>query len=188
MTPEKLFLKLPKIETERLILRKLEYSDKRDIFDYSKYPEVSRYLIWKKHETEMDTLEFLDFVMEKYKENQPAPWGIELKEKNKIIGTIGYHEWDKKNFKAEVGYVLHCNYWQNGIMTEALNYVIEFGFTKMYLNRIEARTDPENIPSQKLLEKVGFLKEGLLREQMLVKERFQDFFIYAILRKEYFRK
>ncbi len=185
MIPEKLFLKLPEIETDRLILRRLQYSDTQDIFDYARYPEVSKHLIWEAHETEMDTLEFLNFVMEKYNKNQPAPWGISLKEESRIIGTIGYLDWDKKNYKAELGYVLHCYYWKKGYMTEALQRVVDFGFNKMYLNRIEARTVPENIPSQKLLEKVGFKKEGLLREQMIVKNRFKDFHMYSIIKKEY---
>ena len=185
MIPEKLFLNLPEIDTDRLTLRRLAYTDLKDIYDYAKHPEVSKHLIWAAHETELDSIEFLNFVLEKYNKNQPAPWGIALKKEKKVIGTIGYLDWDKKNAKAELGYVLHCCYWKKGYMTEALKSVVDFGFNKMYLNRIEARTVPENIPSQKLLEKVGFKREGLLREQMLVKNRFRDFYIYSIIKKEY---
>ncbi len=187
MLPEKLFLNLPKIDTDRLILRRLEYSDLKDIFDYAKHSAVSEHLIWDAHETEHDSIEFLNFVNEKYNKNQPAPWAIELKKEQKVIGTIGFLNWDKINSKGELGYVLHCYYWKKGLMTEALKAVIDFGFNNMYLNRIEARTVPENIPSQRLLEKVGFIKEGLLREQMLIKNKFKNFFIYSILKKEYWK-
>ncbi len=178
------FSNLPIIETERLILRKLLYSDKEDIFYYASKPEVAKYTLWYPHQSKVDTLEFLNIVYEGYRTNTPAPWGIELKAISKIIGTVGFVDWDKNNHKAEIGYALSQDYWNKGITTEAVRKVINFGFNKMELNRIEARCKRENVSSSRVLVKLGFTFEGILREQMLVKGKFEDMMIYSLLAKE----
>ena len=158
-----IFTNLPTLETERLILRKLLYSDKSDIFKYARNPEVTKYILWYPHQTEMDTLEFLNIVYEEYRKNRPASWGIETKETNKIIDTAGFVNWDEKNHKAEIGYVLSQDFWNNGLASEAVKEILKFGFENLDLNRIEARCNKSNVASSKLLEKLGFTFEGVLR-------------------------
>lgn len=180
----KIFTNLPELKTERLLLRKLLYSDKVDIYSYAKNPDVAKYSLWEAHQSEMETLEFLNIIYEEYRKNRPAPWGIELKEISRIIGTAGFVKWDRVNSNAEIGYALSKDYWNKGIATEAVKKVIDFGFYNLNLNRIEARCLEFNVPSIKLLEKLGFKFEGILRKQMFVKGKFEDMHLFSLIKTE----
>jgi len=176
-----LFINLPKLETERLVLRKLEYSDKGSIFEYASNPEVSKYLPWATHESEIDTLDFLNITYESYNNDKPASWGVVLKQNNKLIGTAGFAFLDKTNLRAEFGYAISKEYWNQGIATEAGRAIIEFGFNEMKLNRMEAFCSVDNDASARVLEKLGLTLEGVLRKYILVKGEFVDHNIYSII-------
>ncbi|MEE9431259.1 MAG: GNAT family N-acetyltransferase [Melioribacteraceae bacterium] len=180
-----LFISLPKLETERLFLRKLEYADKRDIFEYANIPESSKYLPWDVHESEMDTLDFLNITYDRYNNDKAASWGIELKSSRKIIGTAGFATLDKENFSGEIGYVISKDFWDKGYATEAGNAILKFGFEQMQLNRIEARCHIDNKGSARVLEKLGMSFAGILRKEILMNEEFADIKIYSILSDEY---
>ena len=105
---------------------------------------------------------------------------------NKIIGGCGFHNWTIDHNRAELGYALDNDMYKNkGYMTEALHKVIEYGFERMYLNRIEACVGPGNIPSLRLVEKFGFSREGLLREHFLKDGIHVDSLIFSLLKSEY---
>lgn len=95
---------------------------------------------------------------------------MEEKTSNKCIGTVGFVSWDIKNARAELGNALSRACWNRGYMTEAVKAVIGFGFEKMGLVRIEARCNPDNIGSSRVMEKEGMTFEGILRKQLLSKE------------------
>lgn len=177
----------PVLKTERLFLRKILLTDAQDIYEYASNPLVSKYLVWHPHKSIEDTKDYICQVIQSYINREPATWGIELQEENKLIGTISFLNWDQNNFKSEVGFVLSYKYWRKGIISEALNKVLHFGFTRMYLNRIEARTMVNNIASQKLLEKIGMQFEGILYEQMYIKDNFENIKLYSILRQDFLR-
>lgn len=177
----------PVLKTERLILRKVLLTDAKDIFEYASNPIVSKYLVWQTHKNIEDTKEFICQVIQGYISREPANWGIEFIEENRLIGIISFLNWDQNHFKAEVGFVLSDKYWRKGIISEALNKVLYFGFTRMFLNRIEARTMVNNIASQKLLEKIGMKFEGVLYEQMYIKDNFENIKLYSILKKDFLR-
>ncbi len=182
---DRFFINLPQLETERLFLRKLEYSDKQDIFEYASNPEVSKYMPWEAHGAEMDTLDFLNITYDNYNNDRPASWGIVLKTNNKIIGTAGFSSLDKVNLRAEFGYAISQDYWNKGIATEAAKEMLKYGFNKMHLNRIEAICNIENIASARVLEKAELTLEGILREFVLVKGKFVDHKLYSILKSEW---
>jgi len=182
-----IFSNLPELKTERLLLRKIFLTDAENIFEYAQIPEVSKFLSWSPHISIENTKEFICALIQNYIDGTPGSWGIELDQEKKIIGTIGFLYWDTENQRAETGFALSNKYWNQGIMTEALWKILSFGFTRMDLNRIEARTFSNNIASQKVLEKVGMKYEGLLREHALVKGNYQDLKLYSILRKDFFR-
>ena len=186
METQRIFNNLPKLETERLLLRKLRYKDVQDIYDYAQDEEVAQFVMWDAHHSELETLEFLNVVIGLYNKNEPAPWGIELKETRRIIGTIGFVTLESEHNKAEVGYTLSKRYWNQGLMTEALTKIMEFGFEKMRLNRIEARCIAENLQSIKVLQKVGMIEEGTLRQFLYMKKKFRDIKIFSILKSDYF--
>ena len=174
----------PSLETERLILRKLRISDDRDIFEYAKVPEVSRYVTREPHKSIEDARAFINWNLERYNKGEIGEWAIELKETGRVIGSIGFVELDKVNFCGTVGYALSKEYWGKGIMTEAVKRIIRFAFEEMGLNRVEAVHIPENEASGRVMQKAGMLYEGLLRQRMFAKGRFWDLKQYAILKND----
>jgi ribosomal-protein-alanine N-acetyltransferase len=178
---------LPDLETERLLLRKLRTTDARDMFEYASDQEVARYTTWEAHTTVDDSAQFIEIIRAVYANESPSnwTWGVELKDTGKVIGTFAIWGWPQ-HARAEVGYAVGRAYWGRGLVTEAVREVLKFAFDTLGLNRIEARCVPENIGSARVMEKVGMTFEGLLREQMFIKGRFDDMKIYSILRREYY--
>lgn len=175
----------PILETERLILRKLEISDAEDIYEYARYPEVARFVTWEAHKCIEDARGFINWVLERYKKDEGGDWGIELKSTGRIIGSIGFVELDPANYCGAIGYALSKDYWGKGIMTEALKRLIRFSFEDMKLNRIEAYHIPENEASGKIMQKAGMAYEGLLRQRMLAKGKFWDLKQYSIIEEDW---
>ncbi|MFC5471253.1 GNAT family N-acetyltransferase [Cohnella suwonensis] len=179
------FEPFPVLETDRVILRPITYSDLDDVSSYCTVPEVSQYTVWDVHKSIEDTKAFIDFVMNRYESQKVGPWGIEYKETRRIIGSCSFVSWDNKNRKAELGYVLSNRYWNQGIMTEVIKRILEFGFRKLELVRIEARCLPDNLGSSKVMEKTGMKYEGLLRNLIWAKNDFQDLRMYSIVRADF---
>lgn len=185
MEIEKIYSDLPILETERLILRKVTLEDVEEIHLYGSDEDVSKYVTWNTHKTISDTLEFVEFILNKYKNKQVAPWGIEYKETGKLIGTIDFVWWQPNHQTAEIGYVLSKEYWGKGLMSEAVSEILRFGFKEMDLVRIQARCFLENIGSSRVMEKAGMQFEGILRKGMFVKGEHQDLKMYSILKEEF---
>ena len=177
-----MFSRLPVLETERLILRSLRMRDAQDMFAYAKDPEVSRHVLWDTHESVWDSRQFLRAAIRQYRRGLPGSFAITLKDSGRMIGTIGFM-WVNHEYKsAEVGYSLSREYWNQGIMTEALRRVISFGFQELRLNRIEAQHEVDNPASGRVMAHVGMQYEGVLRQRVKNKGRFVDVALYAILR------
>jgi [ribosomal protein S5]-alanine N-acetyltransferase len=105
---------------------------------------------------------------------------------NTVMGWCGFHTWFTKHRRAEIGYVLnHDQYKGKGFMKEALPVILKFGFENMDLHRIEALVAPDNTPSLKLLQKTGFIYEGLLRQHYMKNGQLEDSAVYSLLRNEY---
>jgi len=175
----------PTLETDRLYLRKLSINDKNAIFDYASDPQIDKYVGWDYHKSLDDSLEFLDSIVKKYENNEPSDWGIIEKDSDKLVGTIGIFNLNGVHKYIEVGYALSRQYWNKGIMTEALGKVIRFCFEDIGVNRIEANCFTGNKASARVLEKCGFVHEGLLREKFYTKGRFNDVHLFSLLKKEW---
>ena len=176
---------MPTLETPRLRIRRLTMRDAQDIFDYCQDPKVARYVLWDAQRSVSEARGYIRYMLRKYRMGEPASWGIEWKENGKIIGTIGFMWIQKENASAEVGYSLSRGYWNRGIMTEALEEVLRYGFRSMNLNRIEAQHELPNTASGAVMRKCGMRHEGTLRQRLLNKGKFVDVELYAILRSEY---
>ncbi len=181
-----LLANLPTIETDRLLLRKMTFSDAGDIFEYASDPQVSEYTLWSTHSSIEDSKFFLKTIVKMYKRRELVDWGIVHKAEKKFIGTCGFVEWSITHSRAEIGYALSRKYWGEGYMSEAVSAVIDFGFREMLLNKIEARCEINNIASARVMEKVGMQLEGILRQQLFVKGRYWDLKTYSILREDFF--
>jgi ribosomal-protein-alanine N-acetyltransferase len=182
---ESVFKDLPQLETERLVLRKIKKQDVNDFFEYASDPEVSRFVTWDYHKTIKDSKRFINFSLRKYREHSAAPWGIVMKGNGKLIGTAGFAYWLPEHNRAEIGYSIGRNYWNKGLMTEAVREIIRFGFERMELNRLEARCSTDNAASEKVMLKCGMKFEGVLRQQEFIKGEYRSYKMYSILRGEW---
>lgn len=180
-----IFQNLPPLETPRLLLRKLIVSDAEDIFLYASDPLVSRYVLWSAHETRTDSVAFVKNMLSKYQQGEACEWAMVYKETHAVIGTCGFVSYSQENAGAEVGYAMAKPYWRQGLMQEALRAVFGFAFHQLNINRLEARCLVANLASQKTLERSGMRFEGILRDKLNVKGRFEDVKYYSILRDEF---
>ncbi len=182
------FSDLPTLETDRVLLRKFTRNDAADMFEYASEPDVSRFVPWETHNTIEDSQRFLDIILHQYEESKLAPWAIELKERKKVIGTIDFVAWFPGHSRAEIGFILSKDYWGNGLIPEAANKVIQFGFDHMALNKIKAPCMVENLQSQKVLQKLGMTLEGVLRDEYFIKGKYRDMAVYSLLKKDFTTK
>lgn len=175
------FTPFPVLNTERLHLKRIQKNDAEDIFKFRSDEGVMRFIPRPVAKTIEDAEKVYHMIDEGINNSSSINWGLYLKENNRLIGIIGYVRMNKDNFRAEVGYVLHRDYHNKGFANEALEEVINYGFNQMKLNSIEAIIDPENKPSQRLIEKMGFVKEGHIKEYTFHNNKFSDALIYSKL-------
>lgn len=178
------FFPMPEIETDRLLLRRLRMADAPDMYAYSRDPEVARYVLWDAHQSPSETKAYIRYMMRKYRAGDPASWGIELKETGRIIGTIGYMWYEETHRSTEVGYSLSRDYWNRGIMTEALRAVLRYSFSDLHMHRVEAQHEEENPASGVVMQKAGMRYEGTLRGRLRNKGKYVNVRLYAILRED----
>ena len=182
----KIFSKIPVLETPRLLLRRLRVSDYLDMYEYSSLDEVTEYLLWYPHKDEDYTYRYLEHVQSEYRTGDFYDWAVVYKADDKMIGTCGFTSFDLPNNSAEIGYVINPEYWGIGIAAEAALAVIEYGFTSLKLNRIEARYMCGNNKSRRVMEKCGMSFEGIIRSALYNKNEYKDVGVCAILSREYF--
>jgi ribosomal-protein-alanine N-acetyltransferase len=185
MDVDKLFSQSPVFISERLILRKLTMDDAEEYFQFASDPLVSVDTLWDRHETLGDTIPYLEKVIHKYDLKQAFRWGIIHRLDNKLIGRTGLISLDPVHEKAEIGYALSSEYWNKGIITEATSEIIKYGFMELGLNRIEGRCNYNNVGSSRVMEKMGMVYEGTLRQQLKIKGKFLDQKLYSILKSDF---
>lgn len=128
----------------------------------------------------------MQFFIARYRNQVSIRWAIAFHDQpQQLIGTCGFHPFDEENHRVEIGYDLAKVHWQRGIMTEALHAMFHYGFTTLNFNRIEAVTIPENVASRRLLEKLGFHQEGILRQRSFSRGRYVDDVYFGLLQAEY---
>nr|MBR4282067.1 GNAT family N-acetyltransferase [Clostridia bacterium] len=184
-TPQDFFARLPVIETNRLILRKMRMSDAPDVYAYARDREVARHVLWEAHTSQWETRGYIRYLLWQYKNGQPGSWGIVLRDTGKVVGTIGYMSYNPDNATVEVGYSLARAHWGKGLMTEALTAVIDETFRTLDIHRIEAMHFTDNPASGRVMEKCGMTHEGHLRERECCKGVFRDVEMWGILRKDW---
>lgn len=176
---------MPRLESERLKFRAIKRSDIDDIYEYSKNPNTSKFLLWSPHMSKYTTQEFVDIILSKYKSGEYNDWAIVLKKTNKMIGTCGFTRIDDENKTVEIGYVLNPEFWGNGYATEAVKKILEFAFNELDANRVEARFMLGNDASLAVMKKVGMTLEGYYRDAIIAKGKFKTIGVSSILKKEY---
>jgi ribosomal-protein-alanine N-acetyltransferase len=177
------FTPFPNLETERLYLRRVAKEDVNEIFALRSNKETMKYIPRPLVKTEEDALAHIAMIDEKIENNEGINWAITLKNDPKLIGLIGHYRIKPEHFRAEIGYMLLPEYHGKGIIAEAIKETVKYGFEIMKLHSIEAVIDPENLASEKVLQKSGFVKEAHFKENEYYEGRFLDSVIYSVLNK-----
>lgn len=182
----KFFSKFPTIELGNLRLRDMMLSDKEQYYKLMSDPEVTKFL------SEEDVPNSVEEAVNEIKfwgglfyRKQSIFWAVADANSDEFIGTIGFNNWSFNNKRAEISYDLMREHWRKGIMSKCINNIIVFGFQNMELNRIEARTMVDNIPSQKILEKTGFKYEGIQKGYRIIRGESTDVTLWGLTRDDY---
>jgi ribosomal-protein-alanine N-acetyltransferase len=175
----------PVFDTERLTLRLLSMQDLDFVFQHFSDPNVSEFLMDAPPVASMEEAKGIIRAFEHPEEKNRVRWVLERKEDRQVIGTIGFHNWEKNYFHAEIGYDLSAPCWGQGYMSEALPPVLRFGFEQMQLHRIHGFIYPGNLRSIALMEKFGFTLEGILRDFFYCNGKYYDHALYSLLFSEW---
>lgn len=179
-------MNLPVIETKRLVLREIEFSDSQDMFEYACLPYFGPTAGWQPHRTVGETQSIIKFFRDKKKYGQLGTFAIILKSEDKMIGTLELHTYIR-GFKAELGYSVNPKYQGNGYATEAAIRALIWGFEELGLRRIECSTYLNNFASQKVCEKLRIPYEGIRRNgYQLYDGTIHDLKCYAIIDTDYY--
>ena len=174
------------IETSRLILRRAVRDDAEPMFrNWASNPEVTKYLTWPTYEKVETAHQILDLWASEYEKPNYYQWMIVPKELGEPIGSVSVVRQNDRVEEAEIGYCIGSRWWHQGIMTEALNSVIEYLFTEVGMNRVAARHDPNNPHSGGVMRKCGMKYEGTHRACDRNNQGICDAAQYAILRSEW---
>jgi ribosomal-protein-alanine N-acetyltransferase len=169
------------LETERLLLRPMRREDTPFVVRHFMDPVVYRYLLDDEPITsEADAAAIVDFYVNVPSETR-CRWVLTRKADGAPLGTCGYHGWSRQHRKAEIGYDLSPQWHGQGYMREAVAELLRYGFAAMRLHRIEAQVAVGNVRSAHLLLRLGFAREGLLRDSSFSSGRFHDHELYALL-------
>ena len=174
----------PVLQTERLNLVEITQEHLDDLFKIFGDKRVTEYYNVIPLTDAPQAQKFIDWFSIRYKEKSAIRWGINLKERAGIIGTIGFNNFTK-NHRANIGFDLQHDFWNKGYTSEALQAVTKFGFQQLDINRIEAEVMQGNTGSEKLLEKSGFKFEGILRDWMFWNDKHYDMSMFSKLRSEF---
>ena len=173
----------PILHTQRLDLIEIEQHHSLDVFNIFGDEKVTKYYNLLPLKNEQEALAEIDFFKQRFIAKTGIRWGIALKNKQNIIGTIGFNKFTIQH-RANIGYDLQAKFWNKGYITEALEAVIDFGFNQLSINRIEAEVMQGNIGSEVVLGKLNFRNEGVLRQWMLWNNRYYDMTMFALLRSD----
>jgi [ribosomal protein S5]-alanine N-acetyltransferase len=175
----------PTLTTERLILRETIVADADDIFALRGDREVQKYNTRPMRDV-AEATSLVHTMRAWYATHQAIQWGITLRGENRVVGLCGLHDWMRRHRRAAIGYDLVRELWGQSIAYEAMCAVVELGFERMNLNRIEAVTIAENERSIRLLNRLGFQQEGIRRDYTLEDDgAFHGSAIFGLLRTDY---
>lgn len=175
------FSPFPVIESERLLLKRITNEDVKEVFELRSNPETMKYIPRPLVKNDEEALAHIALLDENINNNTGINWGITIKGNPKLLGIIGFYRMQPENYRSEIGYMLLPEFHGKGIVPEAVKRLIEYGFKDLKLHSIEAVIAPENIASEKVLQKCGFVKEAHFKESEFYNGKFLDKVIYSLL-------
>ncbi|MFD3262216.1 GNAT family N-acetyltransferase [Paenibacillus lentus] len=172
------------LQTERLYLRKMKLSDSPSLFKIWSDPDVTKFMNVDCFTDENQAKEMIKLLDELSQDNKAIRHSIIEMESNEIIGSCGYNAIDFENEKAEIGYDISKAFWGRGYAPEAISSLLNYAFSSLKLNRIEAKVEPGNVNSIKVLQKLNFTFEGTLRQYERVNGKFININMYSKLKTD----
>ncbi len=173
------------IPTERLVIRELTFTDAEAIYAYGSQEVVTQFMPWPTQHRVEDAYEFLHETIRNAHSEPRKSYDLPITLDGRLIGMIGLHNMDNPHRNAEMGYVLHPDYWGQGYMTEAASAMIGFAFYQLDLHRIYALHAHDNEASGRVLQRIGMTHEGVLRHGLRAHDGvYHDADIYGIIHEE----
>jgi RimJ/RimL family protein N-acetyltransferase len=174
----------PTIELDGARLRPLRASDAPALYDYLRDPAVTE-LTGYPEITPPLVEGLIERSVARWAAGEPAKWGV-VGDDDRVVGTCGFNEWSPAHRWAELAYDLAQSHWGRGLMRQALSAVLEWIFRpENRVDRVHAYTRTDNLRSQRLLERSGFLREGCLRSFRVCRGEPRDFYVYGLLRSDW---
>jgi RimJ/RimL family protein N-acetyltransferase len=177
--------RLPTLQTPRLTLRSLEPSDVADVFAVFADPMVMRYWDGAVMITLPDAMKYIDHIHHAFRRRELFQWGIADRETNTVLGTCTLTHVAANHERSEIGFAIRQERWGQGLGSEAVAAIVVFAFDTLNLHRIEADVDPRNERSLRLLDRLGFHREGHLRERYFINGERQDAVMMGLLRADW---
>jgi RimJ/RimL family protein N-acetyltransferase len=176
---------LPTLEAPRVRLRWLSEDDVDRLFRIFSDEPMMRYWSSTPMKDRSEAVDLLARIHRQFAERSAFQWGVERKDDGELLGTCTLFSFHRTNMHAEIGYCLRSAHWKQGYMGEALGVLIGYAFGNLMLRRLEADVDPRNASSLRILGRLGFRREGLLRERWNVGGVIADSVILGLLAREW---
>jgi [ribosomal protein S5]-alanine N-acetyltransferase len=182
-------MEFPQRVSPRLLLTPITMNDLDAVFQLFSHPDVVKYYDLEPFTSSLQAEKLIALFESRFKESAGIRWGIHSKSGGGLIGTCGFNSWSEKMHSATIGYDLSPDYWNQGLVTEALAEILKVAFDGVLpcapLHRIQADTIPGNIASEKVLRKLGFKEEGVRREAMFARGQYHDLKCFGLLKSEF---
>jgi RimJ/RimL family protein N-acetyltransferase len=176
--------RLPTLTAGRVLLRWLEEDDVDDLYRIFGDPEVMRYWSSPPLADRAAAAALLAEIRELFARDELYQWGVALPDEGTVIGTCTLTSFHAESGRAEIGFALGRKHRGRGYMSDAVAGLLDYAFGPLGLRRLEADVDPRNGPSLRLLERMGFRREGLLRERWVTGGEVQDSIFMGLLRHD----
>ena len=178
------FAEIP-IQTPRLLLRPLRAEDADPLFQIFSDPEVMRYWATPPWTAREQALDQIRKDAQYLADGSALRLALEPADGNNILGTVSLFAFNEQSQRAELGYILARAAWGQGLMHEALAALVSYAVQTLALRRLEADIDPRNERSARSLERLGFTREGFLRERWVVAGEVSDTALYGLLARDW---
>lgn len=178
------FKTFPEMETSRLLLQDLRNADPKEILELRSDPMILRFIDKDPAQSIEDALKHIEVIKTAFEECSAISWIIVEKKERKVLGNIGLWRFIPEHNRAEIGYVLKPQYWGKGLMKEAMDVIVRYGFKQLEVHSIEANINPANVQSKKVLEKCKFKQEAYFRENYFYNGTYIDSAIFSLLEKD----
>jgi [ribosomal protein S5]-alanine N-acetyltransferase len=175
------FKSFPELHTERLLLRKISVFDVKEIFFLRSDAQMMKYIDKAPAKDESEALKWIEMIHSLQASSESLTWALSLKNQAQLIGTFCFWNIQKEHYRTEIGYNLHPAFQGKGIMREAAQAALDYGFTTIGFHSVEANVNPENDSSIALLERLRFTKEAHFKENYFYNGKFLDSAIYSLL-------